>query len=162
MDKAWSAWERLLKIVPSEQAYNFDGQEIKYGDEVVDVDGNKYIVLGTESSTKKGNLLKLIPFEKLDASKNDKLESIFYVEEAGFNTLYTKEQLKVAEVKYSANMTKIDHRDINGIYAKQMNNETTGLRETVAEAEARLQKILERLTEQELNESIVRVVLNIP
>ena len=162
MDKAWSAWERLLTIVPSEQPYNFDGQEIKYGDEVVDVDGNKYIVLGTESSTKKGNLLKLIPFEKLDASKNDKLESIFYVEEAGFNTLYTKEQLKVAEVKYSVNMTKIDHRDINGIYAKQMNNETTGLRETVAEAEARLQKILERLTEQELNESIVRVVLNIP
>lgn len=161
MAEAWSTYEKLLDVVPKNQPILFDEQELKYGDKVEDLTtGETFVVLGTDSSTTKGVYLKLIPESKLDGSKFDRIESTFFIPEDGFSATYAKKVEKVASVKYSANMTKIDHRDINGVYAKQMLKEGTNTRESIEEAEARLQQALEKLTQDELNESNVTVFLN--
>ena len=155
--EAWSDFAKLLPFVP-ESSYVYDGVTLEYLDEVENSNGEKFIVLGTEVSESKGQYLKLIPSNQNNLKGAAREVASIYVEEAGFSVEYSKVEEKVAGVKYSTDMTKLDARDVNGIYATQLTN--NGQRESIQNAEGRLQEALNILTEEDLNNASITITTN--
>ena len=159
---AWAAYTALLKVVPKTDVYSYDGIDVKYGDELENVNGDKFIVLGADTSPSMGQYLKLIPFDKVGLSNEQKKAAMIYVKEKGFSDLYSKPENKITSITYSTNMTKLDHRDINGVYAIQLTSRTTTSgKETIKDAEERLQKTLSLLSAEDLESATVTIRENV-
>lgn len=147
--KAFEVWKKLLKVVPQDSAYQYDGLELKYLDEVENNQGDKFIVLGTDLSLDKGAKMRLLPYEFRTLPAGEREVKAFYVDEEGFSETYSKIDISFDDTKISSNATKLNPDSVNGVYAKQF-SVVGGQRETAEEADARLSTVLQRLNNADL------------
>ena len=149
-DEAVEAFDELKKLMPDTTPFNFDGTTLVNLDVVEDVDGNKFVVLGTSTSAKNAAKLELIALDKKDLEGKDKTLASFTVEEAGFSDIYTKVEETFEGVKLSTDAVKLLPGEVNGLYPKSF-----GLVDT--DSKLRLNKVLSLLSPEEISALEIRI-----
>jgi hypothetical protein len=149
-DEAVEAFDELKKLMPDTTPFNFDGTTLVNLDVVEDVDGNKFVVLGTSTSAKNAAKLELIALDKKDLEGNDKTLASFTVEEAGFSDIYTKVEETFEGVKLSTDAVKLLPGEVNGLYPKSFGAVDT-------DSALRLNKVLSLLSPEQISALEIRI-----
>jgi len=149
-DEAVEAFDELKKLMPDTTPFNFDGTTLVNLDVVEDVDGNKFVVLGTSTSAKNAAKLELIALDKKDLEGNDKTLASFTVEEAGFSDIYTKVEETFEGVKLSTDAVKLLPGEVNGLYPKSFGA-------VDADSALRLNKVLSLLSPEQISALEIRI-----
>ena len=143
-DEAVEAFDELKKLMPDTTPFNFDGTTLVNLDVVEDVDGNKFVVLGTSTSAKNAAKLELIALDKKDFEGKDKMLASFTVEEAGFSDIYTKVEETFEGVKLSTDGVKLLPGEVNGLYPKSFGS-------VDLDSTLRLNKVLSLLSPEQIS-----------
>jgi hypothetical protein len=147
LEKAIQAQKKLEELVPSDETFMFDGIELYNGAEVVDEDGNKFIVTSTPKSIQKDSNLSIIPQEKAELKKEKREQAKVIIKPGGFKNSYKIEELNFNRLPSNVSRLRVD--ESVRPFAHE-NGRGTANQETREQATKRLDTILDTLTPEEL------------
>ena len=105
--------EALSKVMPSDSSYKIGDMELDMLDELEDIEGNKFVFIGTQESK-----AIILPYDKRGAVGADKDMATIYVPNSELSKRFTKIEESFEGVTFTENMAKINPKDIVGLYPK--------------------------------------------
>ena len=108
---AENAMQEILNVTPDNTVFRFDNIDLQKLDEVENLNGERFIVLGTV-----GNKLKLISIDNSKLLGVDRELAEFVESEKGFSNNYSKVVQTFEGIQLKENVSKLSTNDVNTVY----------------------------------------------
>ena len=127
-----NAFNKVIKTIDSDVAFNFDGIELKYGDRIVDDKGQQYMVLGTPKNIQDGNSLLV---KVLGTNKEQTLPEVGFSTNYKLDTRTFKQRLSPEKTT----LTRIKSGELTHIYPDKDN--TNSIRDVIKDPKFDINKL---------------------
>ena len=146
IDKAIKKQKELEELIPSDSTFEFDGVELYNGAEVIDGDGNKFVVTSSKNSLNKYKNLSIISSDKINLKGEERKQATIILKPGQFKNSYKIEELNFNRLPNNVSRLRID--EPVRPFAHQ-NGRGTANQETREQASKRYDAVMETLTPEE-------------